>query len=315
MRGHVGLPKASAVADELQRMCPDLQTTGLFMTLQEACIRSAISASDYGIPVDATASPGMVDTLAYMTELPRVFSAFSVPGGDIAVATMEGSERNPRIDDLAAATYGLGSEVEAVRRWEEGPSAGSVVVGGCGDVAAVMADDIVSAYAARFSSLLRTEATIDHGAIWILGPGGFIEKRKVGETQIYESNGWVVRILAPVRDVMTSALREHHPEEVAGYLHGRRNQPRRELTVAHASVEPLVFQSRSGVEIDTSLYENPTAGALEYVGWWHTHPDGGTEPSPRDEATASLMTTEPDIPNPLVFVIADPAGLVAHVRG
>jgi hypothetical protein len=61
--------------------------------------------------------------------------------------------------------------------------------------------------------------------------------------------------------------------------------------------------SRHGVEIDTTQYVNPSAGALEYLGSWHTHPEGGTGISDTDEQTASRLASLRALGYPLIFLI------------
>lgn len=90
---------------------------------------------------------------------------------------------------------------------------------------------------------------------------------------------------------------------------------RKEILVCHASVEPLLIQSETEVEIDTSQYENPFAGTLEYLGSWHTHPEGGTGTSGKDERTASRLTSLRVLGHPLLFLIVGPGELAVHLRG
>lgn len=191
-RAHVGLPKSEALIDELVRMTRDFTGTPHFMTLQEAIWRKRISPSDYGLVIDATASPGMPFVLSYFEELPRVFSVFTVPGGELAVATIEGPKRNPRADDLEAAAYALAADREDVRKWLEIRFEEYVGVGGCRDISAVITDDVVSFHAARFSRILRTDAFGEPaGAIWIHGASGAFVPRAGGALRSHQERGLV----------------------------------------------------------------------------------------------------------------------------
>lgn len=315
-RIHVGLSKAEGLADELQRMVTDFGGTGQTRMLQEALWDSHVVTSDYGLTLDMTALPRMSDVLAFFSELPRVFSAFVVLGGRVGIATIEGPERNPRADDLNAAIYAMAAENALIREWissaEELIRVGS---GGCAEFSVVMADDDISIHAARFSRVLRNEALEEaSGGIWIFDLEGDTTRMQVGETRVVESDGWRIRVLSSVSEVIAEALEAHKPKEVAGYLHGIRDGDRKQIIIAHATVEPLIFQSEVGVEIDTSQYENPSGGTLQYLGSWHTHPGGGTSPSPTDENTIHQLSDLEGLAHPLLFLIAEPGEFAIHMR-
>jgi proteasome lid subunit RPN8/RPN11 len=314
-RVHVGLPKAATLIDELSRMTRDFKGTAHIMTLEDGLRSGAIAPADYDLTIDTSAAPGMHFALSYFDDLPRVFSAFSIPGGALGIACIEGPQRNPRIDELEGALYSLAASREDVSKWLKERFLDYVGIGGCRDITAVIADDVLSIHAARFSHLLRSSALQEEsGAIWIHGSEGSMARLAVGPSEIVESDGWSVRVGAWARETVFRMLDEHKPNEVAGYLHGFRDSYRRQLIVVHASVEPLLVQSPSEVEIDTSQYVNPSENTLEYLGTWHTHPKGGTGTSDTDERTVSKMVGLPVLRHPLLFLIAGPGELRAHLR-
>lgn len=314
-RVHVGLPKASALIDELSRMVRDFEGTAYVSTIED-CLRSgSVTPSDYELIIDTSASPGMHFVLSYFHELPRVFSAFTIPGGALGIACVEGPDRNPRIDELEGFVYSLAATRDDISKWLQERFLDYVGIGGCRDITAVIADDVVSLHAACFSRLLRTSALQEEaGAVWIHDLEGRLERIPVGPSQILEVDGWSVRVGAWARETVFRMLEEHAPNEVAGYLHGFRDTYRKQLTVVHASVEPLLVQSPTEVEIDTSQYSNPAEDTLEYLGTWHTHPKGGTGTSDTDESTVSRLVGLPVLRHPLMFLIAAPDQLAAHLR-
>jgi hypothetical protein len=62
-------------------------------------------------------------------------------------------------------------------------------------------------------------------------------------------------------------------------------------------------------------YANPFANTLQYLGSWHTHPDGGTGISGLDEGTASQLVALRVLGEPLVFLIAGRENIAVHLRG
>lgn len=315
-RVHVGLSKAEGLADELRRMVPGSTSLGVRSTLQQALWGDRISPANYELTLDMTASPRMGDVLAHFLDLPRVFSGFMILRGRYGIAIMEGPERNPRSDDLSASLYALATDHEVIREWLCSSDERVMIgYGACADIASVVSDDDISVHAGRYSRLLRTDALSETGGIWICDVTGPSTHVPIGETTVLEAKGWIIRLTAPARSTIEEALEQHKPKEVAGYLHGVRDRYRKQVIVSHASLEPLIMQTRVGVEIDTSRYENPFGETLEYLGSWHTHPAGGAAPSPTDEGTIGALTDlEAELGRPLVFVIAAPGELAMLVR-
>lgn len=315
-RVHVGLPKAEAVIDELSRMSRDFEGNAYVSSVEDGLRSAEIAPADYNVIIDSSASPGMHFVLSYFDDLPRIFSAFTIPGGSLGIACLEGPDRNPRIEELEGSVYSLASSRDDIAKWLKERFLDYVGVGGCRDITAVIADDSVSLHAARFSQLLRGSALQeDAGAIWIHDSDGSLTRLPVGPSQILEVDGWSVRVGAWARETIFRMLDEHAPDEVAGYLHGFRDTYRKQLIVIHASVEPLLVQSPTEVEIDTSQYSNPAENTLEYLGTWHTHPEGDTGTSTKDEGTVSRLVGLPVLRHPLMFLIAAPGELGAHLRG
>lgn len=315
-RHHIGLPKAVGLVDELRRMFSDFRGNAYFTTLQTALNDGLIDPSQYDLVVDATAAPGMPFVYSYFAELPRVFSLFSIPGGALGIGALEGADRNPRMDDLEGVVFALAADRQDVSQWLEHRYRSHVPVGGCGDLSAVISDDVLSLHAARFARLVRDVKAEEAGAVWLHSDDGHLDRIEVPKTSVLHNDGWSIRVSGPARQMIFDMLERHKPTEVAGYLHGVRDIYRREILVSHASVEPLIVQSEAEVEIDTSVYENPARGALEYLGTWHTHPNGGIGTSSQDEATVSRLTDIPVLRRPLLFLIAAPDGqLGAHLRG
>lgn len=315
-RVHVGLSKAEGLADELRRMIPGSDARGVRSTLQEAIWNEHISPTDYDLTLDMTASPRMSDVVAHFTDLPRVFSAFIILGGRYGIALVEGVDRNPRADDLSASLYALATKNDTIKEWIFSSDAQVMIgYGACADIATVVADDDISIHAARLSRLLRTGALSESGGIWIFDVQGTSFHVPIGESTVFQTNGWTIRLASTARATIERALESHKPKEVAGYLHGIRDRHRQQVIISDASLEPLILQTEVGVEIDTSKYQNPFGGTLEYFGSWHTHPAGGTTPSTTDEETIGALTDlESELGRPLVFLIATPAEIAIHVR-
>ncbi len=102
------------------------------------------------------------------------------------------------------------------------------------------------------------------------------------------------------------------PWEVGGWLLGYWTEDRGSLVVTHAT-PPISRGTPFGVQISGKghrvLFDaawDASAGAVTFLGDWHTHPRGAPSPSKRDRRAVQKLATEPDYgtPNPLLAISA-----------
>ena len=115
------------------------------------------------------------------------------------------------------------------------------------------------------------------------------------------------RLLAQLR-----ALRSG-PCEVGGWLLGYWTGRRDTLVVTHAT--PPSRGTPSGIRISGRRHRgyfdqawDASAGAVTFVGDWHTHPGGPSTPSERDRAALEKLAAKPDYgtPEPVVAIAETP---------
>jgi proteasome lid subunit RPN8/RPN11 len=94
-----------------------------------------------------------------------------------------------------------------------------------------------------------------------------------------------VRILASIaQDLFAQAQKDSH-HEYCGLLAGRENLITRVFPATNAAIDPATSYEIAIPQLFELMREIRAAG-LEFLGVYHSHPNGKNEPSPRDIAWA-----------------------------
>lgn len=105
----------------------------------------------------------------------------------------------------------------------------------------------------------------------------------------------------------------HHPTETGGILLGYVATNGEGVVSEIIGPGPNAKHSRSGFSPDHSYQVarlekrfNETGGLLDYLGDWHTHPDGCNQMSRRDRRTLAKIgrTTRVRLPNPFMLILS-----------
>lgn len=280
--------------------------------------------------VDATASPGVLHTLAIAQLPPRtiVRRAEIADLGRLGVLSSEGPERNPRVDDLQFALFDEARRNAHVAAWLRrhrdeiehlrGPALEEIGLGiGCGSTTMRLRDDVVALHAAAFAhsldsvhgwagELLLTHVELEPFAMRTTR----IAVRPVEIVAASGEPGWIVRIAQQAMARMQELLRAGRRSERGGLLIGYVHRKRKIVYVTDA-LPPSLDSHGSPRGFCRGVGEYPevlaqiasaTANLLGYVGEWHTHPHGSTEPSDIDRTTVGELVSS-----------LRPAGLPAHI--
>lgn len=111
--------------------------------------------------------------------------------------------------------------------------------------------------------------------------------------------------------LLSEAIR-HFPLETGGIILGRwRVDGIAEISDV-IGPGPCADHGKSSFDPDQEWQEQQVAqawtrrsGLVEYLGDWHTHPDGSTRPSRRDHVTAITIASSPDAraPKPIILIV------------
>lgn len=113
-------------------------------------------------------------------------------------------------------------------------------------------------------------------------------------------------------DQISATARLHYPKEFGGILVGRYSEDKKTVIVTD-TILPEEFESSSftfqrgvkGLRKSLSLYYDQSP-SLQYVGEWHTHPDGPTEPSKTDIRALEEIVQHKEvyIDNPILMIMS-----------
>lgn len=344
----IGLAKAEALKDELIKLYPGQRDLPIEAIDGSALFRLRKDGffDGYANLVDMTASNIVFNALrdADLPPTVRVHRAEIAHRGRLGLLSIEGQDRNPRIDDLQTLIYDSAIEDDAVAAWLDEVKAtrddriGSggledIQVGlSCSSATMRLADEVVSFHAAAVTRRLRPYLAKDgpsrtEGAVCrsLLDDDGDSRAttRTFASTVVLEADtGWQVRIAAGAAETMSRLLRKHSPSETGGILVGRIAAPRKTIYVTRlvpappdSRGTPWVF--RRGTEKLPEALENVqrrTGGLLTYVGEWHTHPMGGSDLSDTDKgAVISLRSILDHVGLPTLITIVTPDEIRPHL--
>jgi len=298
---------------------------------QTAAFRELFSKKQLLI-VNATASHAVREHLASLQGLnSRVVDGAILRAGGAGILTVEGPDRNPNCLDLMAEVYESMRQDDALRVLlaAEDPDSVEIVGQGCGSPTLRMSDAKVSMYAAAISERIRqllAKEMPQAGEILIgqLGGDGIsltwnrIAVPPVEVVSAENDRTWTIRIADRAHRKILAEVAAYPRVETGGIVVGRVSPTRRVMFVTDVLPAPkdsrrsasMFVLGTDGVDVVRVGYEQRSAGALWFLGTWHSHlaDQGG---SPRDYATARQIASSGH--SPVLLLIRRPNGYSAIV--
>jgi integrative and conjugative element protein (TIGR02256 family) len=344
----IGLSKAEALKEELVNLYPG--ETDLAIDIKNASALSYLRDADffagYANLIDMTASNVVFNALrdATIPDGVRLYRAEIAHNGHLGLLSIEGSNRNPRLDDIQSLIFDAALEDDSVADWlMEVNSARETRVGSgglediqiglsCSSTTMRLADEVVSFHAAAAARKVRpylarggpsrTEGVIYRSFIGADGDSN-AGTTKIEPTVVLAANaGWTIRIAAIAARNMSELMRQHAPGETGGILVGRISAPRKTIYVTRLVSAPSDSRgtpwsfTRGTAELPEALdlVQRRTGNLLTYVGEWHTHPMGGSDLSATDKsAVASLRAILDRAGHPTLVTIVTPDEFRPHL--
>jgi hypothetical protein len=304
--------------------------------------------------IDTTASPVVLNALSEAV-IPRTVSCCRceiADMGQLGILSVEGSNRNPRLDDIQVAIFDMADRMPVISHWlqsnrkereeEIGSRLSEINIGiSCSSETMRLSDEVVSLHAAYFSSgfrkIARRRRAYAGGLIQINQYDeegfeanvdaliGFSQQFEIPPVTIVNAKNdpnWQVRLKYGIEQRLHTSLRKVKPNETGGLLVGRINFKRKIIYVtdflpAPADSESSPYAFVRGIQdIPNKIFEieELTGGMLSYVGEWHTHPLGGTRLSPKDEEAVKKIRRHLDsILRPTHVMIVTKNGLHPYI--
>ena len=314
----IGMNKATAIVEAINQIFPDqktgihaLETSGLFL------IKSKLISLKWLF--DFTTSENVQNALineSILTTL-NICRANISDLGDLGIMVIEGTERNPRIDDLQVYLYSLYDEMPKIQEWlkredENAFRTVSVNVGvGCNSETTILADDKISSHAAYFSAIIKRQMKNK-------SQKGKIFLNRISDRQSYsiETNEidvkpfiilravndatWSIRFMDGIIERMTTQMNKAGKKETGGVFIGVVNYKTKTIHVTNlidatsdSKSNPVCFfRGHKGLPEMIQSIREKSGNQLGYIGEWHTHPHGPNGLSETDMQTVRMFKSD-----------------------
>lgn len=296
--GYVGWPKAAVVRELAAAAFPDWDppkaiATSILAEGEET--GSALHSAE--LVVDVTTTFDVPRELARKDDAPRAVSLFITPSGLSSVMILEDAKRSQRVDGLEGQYYraileqdwGLEHLAQHLGdRW---------VGGGCRDISVRMSNEFIHTHAGILSRQLRQSVAQPHARICVWNcddQSGAVSAYEVAVARMLtaEAAGWTVKYDSALVEKIHASRNEALPNETGGAIVGVTDLKTRTIVIVDVLPTPPDSEASPshfvrGVEGQAQAMADVhkrTAGIVDYVGEWHSHPDGcKAQPSSDDE--------------------------------
>lgn len=287
--------------------------------------------------LDFTAAKVVHNQLVRIENRPIAISAAIYDNGKFGLLMCEGTNGGVRLDDAMATVYAqyktdafVSDYLMKERGLAQEPASLLNVGLGCNSETFILADDMISLYAASMSITLKDIFAGNHadGGCWMYISdecGGLkVHKIEVPQYDCYDVDTWHVRISDKViKDIMEKTM-VAGILETGGYLIGQCNLKTNTIHVVDTIEAPedtihredYLVLSKAGVKKKLSQIERRSGATFGYVGEWHSHPNGPDDFSTTDFEEFANKAEEmiaDGATKPILEVLVSPAGVSCAV--
>ena len=290
--GAVGYSKALTMAFELNSLYFDEHKHQWFQAdlLQPGPQGETIAAelADSDLILDFAASIPVSRYLARdAVSNGRSVAAFLNPKGMALVLLVEDANRTIRLDSLEMQYYrAITRHGELANHLE--PADGLRYARSCRDVSSMIPNHAVALHAAIAARAIRQAVEQDDAQvrIWIVNPDTLevrnIEVPVATSSQSDLFGGWTLVVDEQLTRRLAELRTAKLPHETGGVLLGSFDLARKILYAVDTIPSPpdseewptLYIRGKRGLKPQVDKVQELTGGQLEYVGEWHSHPDG-----------------------------------------
>lgn len=335
----IPIKKTDLLAEEINslRQVVKISSCDVIRLLDKPANDNDAIPANASLIIETTGSIAVREKLASLTpeNLPgRLFHAALYESGRIGVIAIEGPLRNPNVDDLLVKFWDnrVNDEQLFLKFSKNETVASRQDVGmGCGSYTMVMPDTHISAYTAGMAEKARNiieKGGPENGELYI----GLLDESNMGvqwkrssqkQSTILRtgsSNIWEIRILEEAHNQIKEEAEKWKNIETGGVLIGRIFINRRCITIARVIEAPIdsvrtensfILGTKDLRKTVSKIFER-SGGTLSYVGTWHSHPSGSTNPSDTDKESYDRLK-KLRLGAPAVFLIWTPNGFGAII--
>ncbi|TEB09361.1 ThiF family adenylyltransferase [Pelotomaculum propionicicum] len=279
-----GEPIASAVVANI--LNPGVNTERIKKSMEEA-----------EIIIDTSASVAVARHLARnVNSNARRISAFLNPRGTDLVVLSEDINRTVPLDYLEMQYYRFLVNDKLLENHFQEPDEKIRYANSCRDMSSTIPQDFVALHASICSKALKGSVANSEAAIsiWRANPDDFTVTRHTIIPEIpieYRTSGWVLCTDQSLYNKIKEFRNAKLPNETGGILIGSFDMQRKIVYIVDTIPSPpdsqewptTYIRGSQGLRSRVEKIKELTNGMLEYVGEWHSHPNGyGCAPSADD---------------------------------
>ena len=245
--------------------------------------------------LDFTASKVVQNQLVNIEKRPTAISAAIYDNGKFGLLMCEGNVGGVRLDDLLTTVFAQyktdpfdSDYLMRERGIAQGPTTLLNVGLGCNSETFILADDVISLYAASMSITIKDIFAGNNadGGCWMYildNDGGLkVQKIEVPQFYCYDTDTWKVRVTDQVINDIVDQAEAAGINETGGYLLGQCNLKTNTIHVIDTIEAPedtvhmgdYLVLGKKGVRKKLSQIERRSGATFGYVGEWHSHPNG-----------------------------------------
>jgi len=284
------------------------------------------SMEEASLLVDATTTLYSPRQLSQEEKVPRSVSVFLTPSGRSSVLLFEAADRSLRLDSLEAQYYRSMIDSEWGVNHLDGHDGMLWVGTGCRDVSAIISYEAIQLHAATLARQVRLCRNKSDSCIRVWSGNYETGALDAHEVQVYSSlhferGHWQVIMDVGLQEKIGKIRRSHLPNETGGVILGYIDQKLRNIYVVDVLNAPPDSEADrtgftrgvKGLESDLDEVRRRTAGIVDYIGEWHSHPAFATAyPSPLDRALIKQLAQTLEIDGqPALMIIVGRNGDVS----
>ena len=287
--------------------------------------------------LDFTASKVVNNQLVNIENRPTAISAAIYDNGKFGLLMCEGDGGRIRLDDVMATVYAqyktdafVSNYLMRERGLAQEPSTLLNVGLGCNSETFILADDVISLYAASMSIAIKDIFAGNHvdGGCWMYMPDEYgclqVNKIEIPQFYCYNVDTWKVRICDKVVNDILEQTEMAGRYETGGYLIGQCNLKTNTIHVIDTIEAPedtihrgdYLVLGKAGVKKKLLQIERRSGATFGYVGEWHSHPNGPDDFSTTDFKEFANKAEEMRVEGgtkPILEVLVSPVGMSCAV--